>query len=184
MHWKTYRIVPNQQTQEYIAKVGESFIPAHQKDLPADDPLKIPFCFYLVEARNFNAVSHPNEGVVVNSGVFDVLQNEAQLAFVLSHEISHAVERHAWEAHQYDRTELMALRVGGAFVPHGGSLMTKLFASGIQSQYALSLSQQAAAQSCNISRSPHVAAAFRCTRHRYAPHESIPVQSAVVRPNS
>jgi predicted Zn-dependent protease len=67
MHWKTYRIVPNQQTQEYIAKVGESFIPAHQKDLPADDPLKIPFCFYLVEARNFNAVSYPSEGVVVNS---------------------------------------------------------------------------------------------------------------------
>lgn len=143
MHWKTYRIVPNQQTQEYIAKVGESFIPAHQKDLPADDPLKIPFCFYLVEARNFNAVSYPNEGVVVNSGVFDVLQNEAQLAFVLSHEISHAVERHAWEAHQYDQTELMALRVGGAFVPHGGSLMTNLFASGIHSQYARSLENQA-----------------------------------------
>jgi predicted Zn-dependent protease len=80
---------------------------------------------------------------VVNSGVFDVLQNEAQLAFVLSHEISHAVERHAWEAHQYHRTELMALRVGGAFVPHGGSLMTNLFASGIQSQYARSLENQA-----------------------------------------
>jgi hypothetical protein len=48
-----------------------------------------------------------------------------------------------WEAHQYDRTELMALRVGGAFVPHGGSLMTNLFASGIPSQYARSLENQA-----------------------------------------
>jgi hypothetical protein len=55
MHWKTYRIVSNQQTQENIAKIRESLIPAHQKDLPADDQLKIPFRCYLVEARNFNS---------------------------------------------------------------------------------------------------------------------------------
>ncbi len=143
MHWKTYRIVPSQEAQQYIAKLGESLIPAHQKDLPADDPLKIPFRFYLVEAKSFNAVCYPNGTVVVHSGVFDVLENEAQLAFVLSHEISHAVEKHAWEAHQYHRTELMGLRVGGAFVPYGGALATNLLASGIQNQYARSLENQA-----------------------------------------
>jgi len=85
MHWKKYKILPNQQVQDYIAKIGESLIPEHQRDLPAGDPMKIPFRFYLVEAKSFNAVSYPNGVVVVHSDVFDVLQNEAQLAFVLSH---------------------------------------------------------------------------------------------------
>lgn len=143
MHWKTYRILPNREAQGYIAKLGESLIPAHQKDLPADDPLKIPFRFYLVEAKSVNAVCYPNGVVLVHSGVFDVLQNEAQLAFVLSHEISHAVEKHVWEAHQYHRTELIALRAGGAFVPFGDGLATSLLASGIQNQYARSLENQA-----------------------------------------
>lgn len=143
MHWKTYKIVPNQEAQEYVTKLGESLIPAHQKELSADDPLKIPFRFYLVQANSFNAVTYPNGVVVVHSGVFDVLQNEAQLAFVLSHEISHAVEKHAWEEHEYHRTELTALRVGGAFIPFGGGLGANLLASGIQNQYARSLENQA-----------------------------------------
>ena len=143
MHWKTYKILPNHEAQEYVAKLGESLIPAHQKDLAADDPLKIPFRFYLVQDKSFNAVTYPNGVVVVHSGVFDALQNEAQLAFVLSHEISHAVEKHAWEEHQYHRTELMALRVGGAFVPLGGALASNMLASGIQNQYARSLENQA-----------------------------------------
>jgi predicted Zn-dependent protease len=80
---------------------------------------------------------------VVHSGVFDILQNEAQLAFVLSHEISHAVEKHAWQEHEYHRTELIALRAGGAFIPFGGSLVTHLAADSIQSQHERSLENQA-----------------------------------------
>jgi hypothetical protein len=143
MHWKKYKTVPTQEAQDYVAKLGESLIPAHQKELPENDPLKIPFRFYLVKSETFNAVSFPNGVVVVYSDVFDVLQNEAQLAFVLSHEISHAVEKHDWEARQYHRTELMALRVGGAFIPFGGGLASSLAASGIQNKYVRSLENQA-----------------------------------------
>ncbi len=143
MHWKTYRTVPSQEAQDYISQLGESLVPAHQKALPAGDPLKIPFRFYLVQEKSFNAVSYPNGVVVVHAGTLDILQNEAQLAFVLAHEISHAVEKHAWEAHQYHRGELMALRIGGAFVPYGGATIANLTASGIQNQYARSLENQA-----------------------------------------
>ena len=79
----------------------------------------------------------------MHSGVFDVLQNEAQLAFVLSHEISHAVEKHAWEAAHYRKKELIAVRAGGAFIPLGGGLATSLAADSIKSQYARSLENQA-----------------------------------------
>lgn len=136
-------IVPSKEAQDYIAKIGENLIPAHQKELPADDPLKIPFRFYLVKAKSFNAVSYPNGVVLVHSGVFDILQNEAQLAFVLAHEISHAVEKHVWETHEYHRKGLIALRAGGAVVPYGGPLISDLAASYIQNTHTRSLENQA-----------------------------------------
>jgi hypothetical protein len=142
MHWATFKIVPDHHAQDYISKLGNSLIPAHQKDLPEGDPLKIPFKFYLVD-KSFNAASYPNGVVIVNSGVFDVLENEAQLAFVLSHEISHAVEKHVWLQHQYHRNELIALQAGAAFIPFGGGIVTDLFAAGIRNQYFRSLENQA-----------------------------------------
>jgi hypothetical protein len=143
MHWKKYRIVPDREAQDYIAKLGESLVPAHQKDLPANDPLKIPFRFYLVQDKSFNAAAYPNGVVIVHSSVFDFLQNEAQLAFMLAHEISHAVEKHQWQELHYHRAELIALRAGGAFIPFGGSVVTSLAASGIQNRFARSLEDQA-----------------------------------------
>ena len=143
MHWATFKLVPNHDAQDYISRLGNSLIPAHQKDLPDGDPLKIPFKFYLVDKKNFNAASYPNGVVIVHSGVFSVLENEAQLAFVLSHEISHAVEKHVWLQHQYHRNELIALRAGGAFIPFGGGVVTDLFVAGIRSQYSRSLENQA-----------------------------------------
>jgi len=95
MRGKTYKIVPSREAQDYITRLGNSLIPAHQKDLPDGDPLKIRFQFVLVEDKLFNAATSPNGVVIVHSGVFDLLQNETQLAFVLSHEISRAIERHA-----------------------------------------------------------------------------------------
>lgn len=144
MHWKKYRLVPNREAQDYIAKVGESLIPQHQKDLPAGDPLKIPFRFYLVEAKSFNATAYPNGVVLVHSGVFNTLQKEAQLAFVLSHEISHAVEKHTWqEVKFFRRPELIALEAGGAFIPFGGGFATSMAVSGIRDSYMRSLENQA-----------------------------------------
>jgi peptidase M48-like protein/uncharacterized protein DUF5666 len=143
MRWASFRIVPDHQAQDYISRLGNSLVPAHQKDLPDGDPLKIPFKFFLVDKKSFNAASYPNGVVVVHSGVFDVLENEAQLAFVLSHEISHAIEKHVWFQHQYRWNELITLRAGGAFIPYGGSFVADLLAAGIRSQYSRSLENQA-----------------------------------------
>ena len=139
---KEYKILPNQEAQEYISRLGNSLIPAHQKELPDNDPLKIPFRFFLVEKEGFNALTYPNGVVIVYSGVFDVFENEAQLAFALSHEISHAVERHLWQQQEYFRNELLALRARGVFVPDR-LLLANLRASGFSSQYARSLENQA-----------------------------------------
>jgi len=142
MYRNTYKILPNQEAQEYINRLGNSLVPAHQKELPDNSPLKIPFRFYLVEKDSFNALTYPSGVVIVYSGVFDVLENEAELAFALSHEISHAIERHTWQQQEYFRNELIALRARGVFVPDR-LLLANLRASGFSSQYARSLENQA-----------------------------------------
>jgi predicted Zn-dependent protease len=45
---------------------------------------------------SFNAFAMPNGIVVVHSGALELLENEAQLAAVLGHEIAHATHDHTW----------------------------------------------------------------------------------------
>jgi hypothetical protein len=142
MYKKEYKILPSQEAQDYISRLGNSLVPAHQKELPDNDPLKIPFRFFLVEKEGFNALTYPNGVVIVYSGVFDALDNEAELAFALAHEISHAIERHVWQQQEYFRNELIALRQRGVFVPDR-LLLANLRAAGFSSQYARSLENQA-----------------------------------------
>lgn len=49
---------------------------------------------YVVENPQFNAFAMPNGAVVVYTGLLLQCENEAQLAFVLGHEITHYLHRH------------------------------------------------------------------------------------------
>jgi hypothetical protein len=142
-----YKLVPDKQAQEYINRVGASIIPSHQRDLVNGNPLKVPFTFYLVDDKSFNASAYPNGVVVVHSGLFDVLENEAQLAFVLSHEMTHSVEKHVWREHEYHKKALMALKIGGAIgAAYGGrgvADLANMVEAGIRNGYARSLENQA-----------------------------------------
>jgi len=62
---------------------------------------------YIVETPEFNAAAMPNGAIMVNTGLLLRMQNEAQLAFVLGHEITHFLHRHTL-AHMR-----MAVRTGG-----------------------------------------------------------------------
>ena len=53
--------------------------------------------FNLVDNKDVNAWCMPGGKVVVYTGLFTVVQNEAQLAIVLGHEITHAVAHHGQE---------------------------------------------------------------------------------------
>lgn len=108
---KKFTLVPDRDAQAYVERLGERLVPEHQKQLAFDNPLKIPFRFYLVNDQSFNASAYPNGVVIVHAGVFNVLENEAQLAFILSHEITHAIEKHYWRQHEYHRKVLAALNI-------------------------------------------------------------------------
>jgi hypothetical protein len=145
-----YKLVPNQEVQKYVSDLGMSLIPANQRGLPAGAPLKIPFQFFVVEQRVPNASALPNGTVVVNSGLLNVLENEAQLAAVLSHEISHATEKHSYRQMQYHKNVRTAIAIAGAVgAAYGGNTgnavanLTRLTEAAIRNGYQRSLENQA-----------------------------------------
>ena len=54
--------------------------------------------FMLLESQEFNALCAPGGKVVVFNGITDFTANSSELAFVLAHEIAHAIARHYGEA--------------------------------------------------------------------------------------
>jgi predicted Zn-dependent protease len=56
--------------------------------------------FAVVESPNINAFAMPGGYVFITKGLFDHLRNEAELAGVLGHEISHVLRKHHLKAIQ------------------------------------------------------------------------------------
>lgn len=73
------------------------------KLLEKEPDLKGKMRFYLLNVPFANAFATNNGVVMVTTGLMAQLENEAQLAFVLSHEISHYKLKHSYEA--YKRTQ-------------------------------------------------------------------------------
>ena len=108
-----FKLVPIRQAQEYLKQLGESLIPEFQKSLPPSDPNRIPFRFFLVQKWAPSAFAAPNGTVVVFAPLIEILENEAQLAFILGHEIAHVIQEHSRRRSEYHRTERILLRLGG-----------------------------------------------------------------------
>ncbi len=143
-----FKVVPCAEAQLYIQELGRSLVPLYQQGMADSDPTKIPFKFFLVENKDPNAFALANGTVVVNSGLFDVLENEAQLASVLSHEIAHATQRHAWRQQQYHKGSRTAMKIAGILgsaVTGESSIAaaTALIDTAIKNGYSRSLENQA-----------------------------------------
>lgn len=142
-----FKLLPNDEVQNYVKALGEKLIPAHQKSLAADDPQKIPFKFYVVREKEVNAFATANGIIVVNSGMLSLLENEAQLAAVLSHEISHATQEHSWRQMNKDKGKRTAVMVGSiaaaAFGLYGVSDMLQLTLAAMVNGYQRRLENQA-----------------------------------------
>jgi hypothetical protein len=146
-HVGKFKTLPLPDVQAYVEAIGRTAIPPHQRDLPAGDPAKIPFQFHVVVDHTANAFATPNGIVVVNSGLFDVLENEAQLSFILSHEVSHAVQEHSWRESQHLKVRRGLLKVGAAVAAVYGQYdlanMASMFEAALRNGYSRSMENQA-----------------------------------------
>ncbi len=73
---------------EYLNKVGRNL--GAQSERP-----HLEWTFGVLDTDEFNAYSTPGGYVFVSRGLLEKVDNEAQLAGVLAHEIAHVTERHA-----------------------------------------------------------------------------------------
>jgi hypothetical protein len=142
-----FKLTPNEEVQKYVQELGMSLVPKWQRELMPGDPQKIPFRFFVVDQKVPNAFALANGTVVLHSGMLMMLENEAQLAAVLGHEIAHAIQEHTYRQSQYHKKALTALRIGAAIgAAYGGKAIADLanLAEGaIRNGYARSLENQA-----------------------------------------
>ncbi len=80
-------LVKDQNLQKYVNKVGRWV--ASQSDRP-----DLPWHFGVIESEDLNAFAAPGGYVLITKGLYRKLENEAQLAGVLGHEIGHVVKKH------------------------------------------------------------------------------------------
>jgi predicted Zn-dependent protease len=96
--------------QEYVSTVGVKL--AQTSERP-----NLPWHFAIVDVPAINAFALPGGYVYITRGIMPFLDDEAQLAGVLGHEIGHVTARHA--AQQYSRAAgaQLGLIIGSIFVP-------------------------------------------------------------------
>jgi predicted Zn-dependent protease len=75
---------------EYLAKIGDRLLPEQVR--AAGGP---GFKFGVIRDPTLNAFAMPNGRVYVHTGLLSRLDNEAQLATILGHEMTHVTDRHA-----------------------------------------------------------------------------------------
>jgi predicted Zn-dependent protease len=80
-------LVKDDALQRYVNQVGRWV--ASQSERP-----DLPWHFGVIESEDLNAFAAPGGYVVITKGLYRKMQNEAQLAGVLGHEIAHVVKKH------------------------------------------------------------------------------------------
>ncbi len=119
---KQTTLVRDAQLRAYIERIGKKL--AAQPE--AQD---YPYSFQVVSDKSINAFALPGGPIFVNTGLITAAGNEAQLAGVMAHEISHVVLRHGTnQATKANLIQLPALLAGSLA---GNSLAGQLAQIGI-----------------------------------------------------
>ena len=93
--------------QGYVSSLGQSLV-------PPDIPASTTFSFRVVEDIYPNASSLPDGRIYLTTGMLAHVENEAQLAMVLGHEIGHVIQEHALESLRRQRSGQRRNKIIGA----------------------------------------------------------------------
>ncbi|MDM7997021.1 MAG: M48 family metallopeptidase [Acidobacteriota bacterium] len=112
---QTARLVEDPVITEYVDRIGQNIV--------KHSDAKVPFHIKVVDTDEVNAFAFPGGYFYVNKGLILAARNEAELAGVMAHEISHITARHATErlskAQYLQFAALPALFVGGYWAQMG-----------------------------------------------------------------
>jgi predicted Zn-dependent protease len=90
-----------------------------------------PFTFEVIADPSINAFALPGGPMFINTGLLRAVDNEAELAAVMGHEMSHVILRHGTNQASKDNfVELLAM-LGGQIADSSGGMMAQLAQLGI-----------------------------------------------------
>jgi beta-barrel assembly-enhancing protease len=117
-------VVHNPYLNEYVTRVGKRLVSS-----PEAQESGFPFTFEVVADPSINAFALPGGPMFINTGLLRAVDNEAQLAGVMGHEMSHVILRHG--TNQVSKSELIELPAVLGSQIAGTSLAEQLAQMGI-----------------------------------------------------
>lgn len=116
-------VVRDGELNAYVQNVGRRLASAPQAD-------RYPYTFKVVNENSINAFALPGGPTFVHTGLLRAVENEAQLAGVMAHEIAHVALRHGTnQASKANILQIPAMLAGA--VVGGGGLLGQLTQLGI-----------------------------------------------------
>lgn len=93
----------------YLQSVGQPLVPKEAGRL-------VGFRFHVLRSPVSNAFALPNGSIYLTVGLLAHLDNEAELAQVMGHEISHVVLRHGVKSYETNRSSIVAAHIADMFL--------------------------------------------------------------------
>lgn len=118
-------LVKDPALQKYVNEVGRWV--ASQSERP-----DLPWHFGVIESEDINAFAAPGGYIVVTKGLYRKLQNEAQLAGVLGHEIAHVVRKHHLKLLQKTQLLNIGAKLLGNKLGEGDQTVQKVIGNGAE----------------------------------------------------
>lgn len=86
-------VSPDPAIEERVRRIGEKVVPRYQRELPDDDPGKIPFRFYAVDENDLQGdLGCGNSGLVlIPAGAVARLRNDDQIAAILADRVAESL---------------------------------------------------------------------------------------------
>ena len=131
-------LLQDKRLNAYITGIGNRLL-SHSDKAPFN------FTFSIFNSSGINAFATPGGYIYVNKGLITAVENEAQLAGVIAHEIAHANSRHVAsiiEKSQKLNIAMLAAIIAGAFLGGGGEASAAIAAFSVAGATSISLKYQ------------------------------------------
>jgi beta-barrel assembly-enhancing protease len=143
---RQYQVVPNPELQDYIGKVGARLAATKEA---RDSGFQ--FTFTLVNDKSVNAFALPGGPAFVHTGLILAADNEAQVAGVLGHEMSHVILRHGTnQASKANLIQIPAILAGAVTGSNLLAQLTSLGAAGFLLKFSRTAESEADAMGTRI----------------------------------
>jgi len=131
-------LLQDKKLNAYVTEIGNRVL-AQSNKAPFD------FTFSIFNSSGINAFATPGGYIYMNKGLISAVENEAQLAGVIAHEIAHANARHVAsiiEKSQKLNIAMLAAIIAGAFLGGGGEATAAIAAFSMAGATSMTLKYQ------------------------------------------